>query len=267
MDSKFLATLIRKNSLNMVHKASASHIASALSITDIVAVLYADIMKYDIEDAKSLTRDRFILSKGHACVAIYSVLAEVGFINKDSLETYGEDDSWLMNHISHHVKGVEFSTGALGHGLPFGVGKALFAKIKNKKWRTYVLLSDGELDEGSNWEAFMFASHHNLNNLVSIIDYNKLQSLDTIEATLQLEPLRDKLESFGWTVIEIDGHDHDELKKSLNKKNHKPLAVIAHTTKGKGVSFMENNVSWHYKSPSKEELKLALNELNIKNEK
>ena len=140
-------------------------------------------------------------------------------------------------------------------------------KLKNKKWRTYVLLSDGELDEGSNWEAFMFASHHNLKNLVSIIDYNKLQSLDTIEATLQLEPLRDKLESFGWTVVEIDGHDHEEIRKSLNKKNHKPLAVIAHTTKGKGVSFMENNVSWHYKSPSKEELKLALNELNINNEK
>ena len=170
-----------------------------------------------------------------------------------------------MNHISHKVPGVEFSTGALGHGLPFGVGKALFAKRNKMNWHTYVLMSDGELDEGSNWEAFLFSSHHKLSNLTTIIDYNKLQSLTTISDTLELEPLVDKLKSFGWFVIEAGGHDHRDLLKAFkNSSDSKPKAIIAHTTKGKGVSFMEDSVKWHYKNPNDTELNQALLELDEK---
>lgn len=167
-----------------------------------------------------------------------------------------------MNHISHKVAGVEFSTGALGHGLPFGVGKAKSAKMLNQNWRTFVLLSDGELDEGSNWEAFMFAAHHKLNNLTAIIDYNKLQSLNSVENTLNLEPLLSKFEAFGWDISEVDGHNYEQLAIELKKIHDlKPRIIIAHTTKGKGVSYMENKVEWHYKTPNKEELEIALIEL------
>ena len=189
MTSTQLASKIRASAISMVNKASASHIGSALSICDIVAVLYGSVMKIDPSNSKLDNRDRFILSKGHACVAVYAALAHKGFLSLTDLDSYGENGSWLMNHISHKVSGVEFSTGALGHGLSFGVGKALAGKRENRDWQTFVVLSDGEMDEGSNWEALMFASHHNLKNLTAIIDYNKLQSLDTIEATLNLEPL------------------------------------------------------------------------------
>lgn len=256
------ANNIRKNSLKMVHKAKASHIASALSITDILAVLYGNVMRIDVNNQSEPLRDRFILSKGHACVAVYSALAEIGLIDKNLLETYGDDFSWLMNHISHNVNGVEFSTGSLGHGLPFGVGKALAAHLRGENWRTFVLLSDGEMDEGSNWEAFMFAAHHKLDNVIAIIDYNKFQSLDTIANTMGLEPLVDKLVAFGSMVIEINGHDHEQIYKSLIcASNGKPKVIIAHTIKGKGISFMENSIEWHYKNPNDEQLALALAEL------
>ena len=264
-DLEKLSTAIRVSSLKMVHKSGASHIASALSITDILSTLYGKVLNYDVTNEYFEFRDRFILSKGHACVAVYAVLAEVGFFEKSYLESYGEDFSDFMNHISHKVPGVEFSTGALGHGLPFGVGKSLFAKRKKMNWHTYVLMSDGELDEGSNWEAFLFASHHQLSNLTAIIDYNKLQSLTTISDTLELEPLFDKLKSFGWFVVEADGHDHEDLLKAFkNNFPSKPKVVIAHTTKGKGVSFMEDRVKWHYKNPNDKELNKALMELNEK---
>ena len=172
----------------------------------------------------------------------------------------------MMNHINHKVAGVEFSTGSLGHGLPFGVGKALSAKIRNEPWRTFVLLSDGEMDEGANWEALMFAAHHKLSNLTAIVDYNKLQSLDSIENTLGLEPLVDKLKAFGCFVQEIDGHDHQQILEVLSRvSNERPTAIIAHTTKGKGVSFMENRVEWHYKNPNDKQLAAALAELEISN--
>lgn len=259
-----LANKIRQNALRMVHQAKASHIGSALSITDILAVLYGKVMRIDTDVQNYKLRDRFILSKGHACVAVYSTLAEVGIIPKEQLNTYGEDFSWLMNHISHKVKGVEFSTGALGHGLPFGVGKALAAKTRGETWRTFVLLSDGEMDEGSNWEALMFAAHHKLSSITAIIDYNKLQSLDSIANTLGLEPLADKLKAFGCSVHEIDGHNHHQLADALsNIASDQPTAIIAHTTKGKGVSFMENRVEWHYKNPNDEQLALALAELEV----
>lgn len=266
MTARLLAKNIRHLALQMVTRSKASHIGSALSISDIIAVLYTDVLRIDPAKPTISDRDRFILSKGHACVAIYAALAERGFFPVSELETYGLDYSNLMNHISHKVPGVEFSTGALGHGLPFGVGKAFAAIHLHADWRVFVLLSDGEMDEGSNWEAFMFAAHHNLDNLVAIIDYNKLQSLTTVEKTLGLEPLAEKLRAFGWSVREVDGHDHDQLKQSLSSvpwELGKPSMLIAHTIKGKGVSFMENKVEWHYRSPNSEQLAQALAELEV----
>jgi transketolase len=265
IDSSDLARRMRAQALQMVHRAKASHIGSALSICDIVAVLYAKTLKLDPREPTAPGRDRFILSKGHACVAVYAALAETGFFPREDLLNYGQDHSVLMNHISHKVAGVEFSTGSLGHGLPFGTGKSLAAKRLKQDWRTVVLLSDGELGEGSNWEAMMFAAHHELDNLVAIVDYNKLQSLTTVDKTLRVEPLADKARAFGWAVREVDGHDHAALQSLLSQvpwETGKPSFLIAHTTKGKGVGFMENSVEWHYKSPSADQLAQALGELN-----
>lgn len=256
-----LARRIRVVALNMVSRANASHIGSALSIADIVAVLYGGALRVFPDRPLDPSRDRFILSKGHACTAIYAALAETGFISHELLETYGQDGSSLMAHINHHVPGVEFSTGALGHGLPFGVGKALAAQRQGASWRTVVLLSDGECAEGSNWEAFLFAAHHRLDRLTAIIDYNKLQSLGSVADTLGLEPLGAKLTAFGWSVREVDGHDHAALARHLSDTvwdPGKPQMLIAHTTKGKGVPFMENKVEWHYKAPNPEQLTIAL---------
>lgn len=264
INSLDLACRMRTHALQMVHRAKASHIGSALSICDIVAVLYSQVLRLDPKQPNAPQRDRFILSKGHACVAVYAALAETGFFPVEDLLKYGQDHSVLMNHISHKVAGVEFSTGSLGHGLPFGTGKALAAKRLKQDWRTFVLLSDGELGEGSNWEAMMFAAHHQLDNLVAIVDYNKLQSLTTVDNTLRVEPLADKARAFGLAVLEVDGHDHatmSELLSSAPWEVGKPRFLIAHTTKGKGVSFMENSVDWHYKSPSDDQLELALKEI------
>lgn len=255
---------MRINALQMVFRAKASHIASALSICDIVAVLYGQVLQVNPAEPTAATRDRFLLSKGHACVAVYAALAECGFLQTDDLLRYGQDGSELMNHISHKVNGVEFSTGSLGHGLPFGTGKALAAKRMQSAWKTFVLMSDGELGEGSNWEAMLFAAHHRLDNLVAIIDYNKLQSLTTVDQTLRIEPLADKFTSFGWSVCEVDGHDHAALEAAFGTAPWtvgKPSMLIAHTTKGKGVSYMENKVEWHYRTPNPEQLKMALSEL------
>jgi transketolase len=255
---------VRRHALRMVHRAKASHIGSALSIADIVAVLYGAVLRVDPAAPRAPQRDRFILSKGHACVAVYAALAARGFFPEDSLVSYGQDHADLMNHISHKVPGVEFSTGSLGHGLPFGVGKALAAKRRREDWRTFVLLSDGEWGEGSNWEASLFASHHRLDNLIAIVDYNKLQSLTTVEDTLGLEPLPAKFAAFGWSVREVDGHDHAALGDALGAtpwEPGKPSMLIAHTIKGKGVSFMENSVEWHYRSPNDAQLAQALAEL------
>ena len=266
LDSPCLSTFIRKHALEMVCSARASHIGSALSIADIVAVLYSKVLCMIPSQPKFSERDRFLLSKGHSCVAVYAALAGRGFFPVSALEKFGQDHSMLMAHISHKVPGVEFSTGSLGHGLPFGAGKAYAAKCQGARWRVFVLLSDGEIDEGSNWEAMMFASHHQLDNLVAIIDYNKLQSLTSVESTLGLEPLVDKLRAFGWSVKEVDGHDHDPLKRLLSTvpwEVGRPSVLIAHTVKGKGVSFMENKVEWHYRNPSSEELAQALAELDL----
>jgi transketolase len=262
VSTQLLALKIRRSAIEMVHRAKASHIASALSIADIVAVLYGEILRFELTDILHPERDRFILSKGHACTAVYAALAHCGFFPLSMLKTYGDDHVWLMNHISHKVPGVEFSTGSLGHGLPFGVGKALAAKMSKAEWRTIVLLSDGELDEGANWEALMFAAHHRLSNLIAVIDYNKMQSLDSVSNTLGLEPLVEKLRAFGCNVKEVDGHNHHEISESLrNSAGDRPLVLVAHTTKGKGISFMEGLVEWHYKNPDDEQLAKALVEL------
>lgn len=260
-DTTDLARRIRRQALRMVSEAKAAHVGSALSIADIVAVLYGRTLRVDPSLPRWPERDRFILSKGHACVAVYAALAETGFFPRSVLEGYCADGSHLMAHISHHVPGVEFSTGALGQGLPFGVGKAVAAVRSGEDWRTIVLMSDGELGEGSNWEAFLFAAHHRLDRLTAIVDYNKLQSLGTVAETLGIEPLGDKLRAFGWAVREVDGHDHGALAEVLSADRWatgKPQLLIAHTTKGKGVSFMEDKVEWHYRSPSPDLLAEAL---------
>jgi transketolase len=259
--SEHFARAIRAISLRMVAQANASHIGSALSIADIVAVLYSGALKFDPAAPANPERDRFILSKGHACVAVYAALAEAGIIPHSLLDSYGRDWSPLMAHINHHVPGVEFSTGALGHGLPFGVGKALAARRRGATWRTIVLMSDGECAEGSNWEATLFAAHHRLDRLTAIIDYNKLQSLGSVADTLGLEPLGEKFAAFGWAVREVDGHDHAALADALGDRvwhPGKPQLVLAHTTKGKGVPFMEGKVEWHYRSPNPDQLAQAL---------
>jgi len=265
MNSVKLALKSRALALNLVARAKSSHIGSALSIIDILSVLYSGVLKINSKTSNDLTRDRFILSKGHACSGLYAVLGLKDFFELKELDSFAQNDSKFMAHASHKVSGVELSTGSLGHGLPFGVGKALAAKKGNASWYTYVLLSDGEMQEGSNWEAIMFAGHHKFNNLVAIIDYNNLQSLASVDYTLRIQPLKEKFEAFAWHVIEVDGHDHDDLYRAFEEAKlvvNKPICVIAKTTKGKGVSFMENSVQWHYKSPNDSELKRALKELN-----
>ncbi len=202
----------------------------------------------------SKQKDIFLLSKGHACLALYVVLSKFNYFREKSLNNYGKNNTKFMSHTNHKIHGVELSTGSLGHALSFGVGKCLAYKIKKIKKKVFVLLSDGELNEGSNWEAFMFASHHKLNNLIVIVDYNKIQSLDFINKIIKIEPLKKKFLSFGLDVKIIDGHDFNQLEKVFTLKNQKkPLLIIANTIKGKGVREMENKVLWHYKPPNENE--------------
>ena len=260
-----LAKAIRIHALRMTNSGGGSHIGSVFSIADIVAVLYGRTLKLDAKQPKLKNRDRFILSKGHAGAAIYAVLGELGFFPKSKLKTYYQNGSIFSGHVSHKgVPGVELSTGSLGHGLSVGVGMAKAAIIDEMNHKIFVLLSDGECDEGSVWEAAMFASHHRLSNLIAIIDYNKIQSLDSVANTLELEPFKEKWISFGWNVIEIDGHDHEQLDYEFSKVHTydtKPNVFICNTIKGKGVSFMENSVLWHYRVPQGEEYEMALKEL------
>lgn len=260
-----LAKRIRRHAVRMTNLGGSSHVGSVMSMADIVAVLYGDIMRIDPLHPKRPDRDRFILSKGHAGAGIYAALAESGFFPIEWLEKHCADGSVLSGHVSHKgVPGVELSTGSLGHGLPVGAGMAYGAKLDEAKRRVFVLLSDGECDEGSTWEAVMFSSHHKLDNLTAIVDYNKIQSLATVAETLGLEPFADKWRAFGWSVTEVDGHDHHELYSELSdlpKIPGKPTCIIAHTVKGKGVSFMERSVLWHYRTPRGSEYDEALNEL------
>jgi transketolase len=263
VNSVDLARAMRIDVLNMTHLGNSSHIGSCLSVTDILAVLYAQVLRVNPQDPLWHGRDRFIMSKGHAGAAVYSVLARTGFFRTAMLDSHCSDGSLLSGHVSHvGVPGVEFSTGSLGHGLGVGTGRAWALRTSTERQRVFVLLSDGELDEGSVWEAALFAAHHQLSNLIAIVDYNKLQSISSPQETLGLEPLRAKWEAFGWKVLEVDGHDHDLMKAVFSSdERSQPLIVIAHTVKGRGVSFMENKVLWHYRSPQGEEFQLALREL------
>ena len=249
----------------MTSEGGASHVGSGLSIIDILTVLYWRILRIDPTRPDWDERDRFVMSKGHAAAALYAVLAARGFFSRDVLKSYGQDASTLCGHVSTHGSpGVDHSTGALGHGLSVAAGMALASKRNSQEFRTFSLLSDGECDEGAIWEAALFASHHQLDNLIVIIDYNKLQSLDTVANTLVLEPLAEKWRAFGWSVSEVDGHDLDALTLALGTvpfEAGRPSCLITHTTKGKGVSFMENSVLWHYRPASPEERALALEEL------
>jgi transketolase len=260
---KDFAKSLRLSAVRMVNAGNSSHIGSILSSADILAVLYGSILDVDPKDPKWEKRDRFILSKGHAGAGVYAALAERGFFSKDLLKNHYKNGSIFSGHVSHkNVPGVEFSTGSLGHGLGVGAGMAYAAKLAKQEHKIYVLLSDGECDEGSNWEAILFASHHGLSNLRVIVDYNKLQSLKSTDETLSLEPFLEKWKSFGWDVVEADGHNHDDLIKAMSRSSKdKPSCVIAHTVKGKGVSFMENKVLWHYRSPQDKEFDDAISEL------
>jgi len=261
-----IATGIRKKIVKMHAISNTSHIGSALSCVDILAGLYFSILRIDPKNPNYKNRDRFILSKGHAASALYATLAQRGFFSEEILEQYCIDGGKLSGHSTKAcVPGVEASTGSLGHGLSIGIGMALAAKYDASKYRVFVLLSDGECDEGSVWEAAMFASHHKLDNLIAIIDYNKIQAFGRTKEVLNLEPFVDKWKAFGWEVKEIDGHDFQEILhvlKGIPFKEGKPSIAIAHTVKGKGISFMEDEVLWHYKSPNKEQLEIALRELS-----
>ena len=247
----------------MVASAKASHIGSCLSMIDILAVLYSGIVDIDPLHPASADRDLVIVSKGHAAAGLYSILAHKGYFPVSDLQTFCENGSPLFGHVtSGKVPGVEFSTGSLGHGLAYASGLALIAKIKQSPRKHFVLMSDGECNEGSVWESVLFAAHHELGNLTAIVDRNRQQSFGSTETTLRLEPFAEKWRSFGWEVQEIDGHNHFELHAALTAStSDSPKIVIANTTKGKGVSFMENQVKWHYSYPNPLELELALAEL------
>jgi transketolase len=261
-----LATRIRRHCVRMTSKANASHIGSCLSMADLLAVLYGKILRLNSRDADWADRDRFVLSKGHGCAALYAILAESGFFPLSSLDSFYQDGSPLAGHATHKdIPGVEVSTGSLGHGLPIATGMALAAKRDGKSYRVFCLLSDGECDEGSTWEPALFAPNHRLDNLTAIVDYNKIQSLGTVKEVLDLDPLADKWQAFGWAVREIDGHDIAAICDALTAlpyESNRPSCIVAHTVKGKGVSFMENKLLWHYRAPLGEELHLALAELD-----
>ena len=266
-DPKTLAWLIRRNGLEMTHLSRGSHIGSVLSVAEIIAVLYARVLNVDPKEPKKPDRDRMILSKGHAGSAVYAALAETGFFPVEQLKTHYANGSILSGHVSHKgVPGVEVSTGSLGHGLGVGTGMALGAKMDGAQWRTYVVLGDGECDEGSVWEAALQAAQYKLDRLIAVVDYNHMQSLATVDETLRLEPFEQKWKDFGWNAISVDGHDTDALLKAFewakeNAGSRKPSVILAHTVKGKGISFMENNILWHYRTPQGEEYDAALKEL------
>jgi len=263
LDCRQLSRAVRLHCVRMTSVGGSSHIGSCLSIVDILAVLYGRVMRVDPTRVKHPHRDRFILSKGHAGAAVYATLAECGFLPVSKLATHYQDGSDLSGHVSHKgIPGVEVSTGSLGHGLGVGTGMAMAARRAGRENRVFVLLSDGECDEGSNWEAILFAAHHRLRNLCAVIDYNKIQSLALISETMALEPFADKWASFGWEVRRCDGHDHAALAAALvPATGDRPVVVLADTVKGKGVSFMEHQVLWHYRTARGEEFASAMREL------
>lgn len=268
MDVAVLADNIRRHAVDMTHHGKSSHVGSVLSMADFMAVLYGSVLRIDPATPRHPERDRFILSKGHAGAGVYAALAERGFFDTALLKQHYQNGSIFSGHVSHKgVPGVEFSTGSLGHGLSVGAGMALSAKRRKRDYCVDVVLSDGECDEGSNWEAILFAAHHKLGNLTVTVDYNKIQSLKLVADTLALEPFTDKWAAFGWHVQSVDGHDHAALKTAYSAARDlpdQPSVVIANTIKGNGISFMEHNVLWHYRTPQGEEYAAAVAELEDK---
>lgn len=260
-----LARAVRRRDLQMVRDAKLGHIGGDLSATDILVTLYFGVLNVDPHVPNDPERDRFILSKGHCAGALYTTLAHAGFFPLDELNTFVQPLSRLNGHPDRNkVPGVETNTGPLGHGLPVAVGAALAAKLTNERWRVFVLTGDGELQEGSNWEAAMSASHYALDNLTVIVDRNRLQQGDWTERTMHLDPLADKWRAFGWSVQEVDGHDYGLLLETFARvpfELGKPNCIIANTHKGKGVSFMQDKAAWHHRVPTSEELAIALEEL------
>jgi len=264
---KEISIKIRKSILKTIYNAKSGHIGGSLSCADILISLYfGKHLKFDIKKPELESRDRLIVSKGHATAAYYSVLAHLGFIKYSELSTYCKNNTRLATHLSERVPGVEFDTGSLGHGLGIACGLAFSAKIDKKKYKVFALISDGELYEGSVWEALLFASHHKLNNLTIIIDRNKQIVMDKTEDCIKIDPLKKKLTAFGYKVHEINGHSFIDLDKVFmkikSKKNSVLNIVIANTIKGKGISFMEKNLKWHHAVPQKEEFEKAMEELS-----
>ena len=259
------ARRIRRASLRMVHLARMGHPGGDLSCADILAVLYFHVLRLRPDAPRDPDRDRFVLSKGHASAALYAVLAERGFFPAEDLDTYMRPLSQLNGHPDRNkVPGVEANTGPLGHGLPIAVGMAAAAKLDGAAWRTFVLTGDGELQEGSNWEAIMTASQWRLDNLTAIVDRNRLQQGDGTERTVALEPLAERWRAFGWSVVDVDGHDAEALIDvfdNLPAAPGRPTCIIARTNKGRGVSFIEDRVEWHHRVPTDDELAAALQEL------
>jgi transketolase len=265
-DYRARATRIRRHVVRMTHEAKTSHVGTSLSMADLLAVLYGGILRVDPKNPAWPDRDRLVMSKGHGAAGAYAALAEAGFFSLDwLLAKYCRDGTYLAGHISHTgVPGVDASTGSLGHGLSIACGMALAGRRDARPYRVFALLSDGECDEGSTWEAVLFAPHHALDNLVAIVDYNKIQSLGRVDEVLELEPFADKWRSFRWAVREIDGHDFAQIRAALTNlpaEPGRPTCIIAHTVKGKGVSFMEDKLAWHYQAPTAEEFENALAEL------
>lgn len=262
---KNIAQSIRRKALVLAHNANESHSGGALSMADVMTVLYSKFLRISPDSLDDPRRDRFILSKGHCCSTYYSLLAEMGIIDEDSLmEQFAKNGSHYFAHVSHKLPGVELSTGSLGHGLPVACGMALGSKRSANKFDVYVLVGDGEINEGSNWEAIMFAAHNHLDNLCLIIDKNQMQALGDTKDIICMDPLAEKLRAFQWNVIDIDGHDYEAIInafENFKKCESKPTVIIANTVKGKGVSFMEHNLRFHYSAPNDEELAKAMEEL------
>ncbi|MDQ0746380.1 transketolase [Streptomyces africanus] len=259
-----LSTDVRRSVVRMIDGARLGHIGGDLSVTDILATLFGGVLAVDPEKPRDTDRDRFILSKGHCAAALYATLAHSGFFPLSELSTFMAPLSPLNGHPNRRkVPGVETNTGPLGHGFPVAVGCALAAKVSGRSYRTFVVLGDGELQEGSNWEAAMTAAHHDLSSLTAIVDRNGLQQGARTEETKRLEPLADKWAGFGWEVRDVDGHDHGRLLSALRPSTTaRPVAVVARTVKGKGVSFIEDRVEWHHKVPDSEQVQAALEELS-----
>jgi len=263
---KKLARRVRLRILELVSKTASPHIGPSFSITEILVALYFEFLNVSPEKAKNSSRDRFILSKGHACPALYAVLAERGFIGENELAGFAVDGGILQQHPDRDLgHGIELSSGSLGHGLAVGSGLALAAKANSKRYNVGVLMGDGELNEGSVWESALFAAQHKLNNLIAIVDHNKMQAMGNSRDIIELDPLKEKWEAFGWHAQEVDGHDFGEILKAFRAiSSKKPNVVILHTIKGKGVPFMENELLWHYRYPHEgEEYNSAVKELGI----